>query len=155
MRQKYVSIADALKQALPRELSQRIYSIGLIQKRWEEAVGRELALRSEPESLNDRVLTVRVTDLGWGKMITRLGRRIVPAINRACGANLVRRINFSKRDHFLLSPAPKPTARTVAPAIPPASVTRAAERIEDEELRALVTRTAAHYLRARDARRRT
>lgn len=155
MRRKHVSIADALKQALPGELSERIYSIGLIQKRWEEAVGRELALRSEPESLNDRVLTVRVTDLSWGKMIARLGRKIVPAINRACGAHLVRSINFTKRDHFVRSPSPKPTARTVVSATPPASVTRAAERIEDEELRALVTRTAAHYLRAQGVRRRT
>ena len=144
-----------LEQALPRELSQRIYSIGLIQKRWEEAVGRELALRSEPESLTDGVLTVRVTDLNWGKTITRLGRTIVPAINRACCTNLVRRINFLKREHFLLSPAPKRIKRIDSPAVPPTSVTRAAERIEDDELRALVTRTAAHYLRALDVRRRT
>ena len=118
-------------------------------------MGRELALRSEPESLNDRVLTVRVTDLSWGKMIARLGSKIVPAINRACGANLVRHVNFMKSDHFSLPPAPRPTAKILAPATPPASVTHAAERIEDEELRALVTRTAGHYLRAQDERGRT
>jgi predicted nucleic acid-binding Zn ribbon protein len=155
VRQKHTSLADALKQALPEELSQRIYSIGLVQKRWEEAVGRELALRSEPDSLTDGVLTVRVTDLAWGKMIARLEKKIVPAINRACGSHLVRRINFTKRSHLMLTPAPKPAARARAAAKPPRAITTAAERIEDEELKALVTRTAAHYLRAQSERGRT
>lgn len=147
-----MSLADALKQALPEELSQRIYSIGLVQKRWEEAVGRELALRSEPESLTDGVLTVRVIDPAWGKMIARLGKKIVPAINRACGSHLVRRINFMKRSQLTLLPAPKAAGRSAVVATPPPAVTTAADRIEDEELRALVTRTAAHYLRAQHER---
>ena len=97
MRRSQVSLQDILRQALPEGARRRIYSTDLVSRKWEQIVGNELAQRSEPEALRDGVLTVRVTDAAWGKMIYRLQDRIVPELNRVLGSRKVRRINFTKR----------------------------------------------------------
>jgi hypothetical protein len=88
-------------------------------------------------------------------MILKLQGRIVPALNRAVGTGLVRRINFTKRDKLqnLASSAPAPEV-SVALGPPPESVMRASEGISDEELRAAVRKSASLYLRSREHRRR-
>ncbi len=91
-------LADLLERALPSSVRSRVYALPLVEKRWASVVGQEIARRSEPEALESGVLTVRVTDPAWGKMILKLQGRIVPALNRALGKGLVRRINFVKRD---------------------------------------------------------
>jgi hypothetical protein len=129
--------------------------VALVEKRWASVVGPEIARRAEPETLENGVLTVRVTDPAWGKMILKLQGRIVPALNRAVGKGLVRRINFTKRDKLQnpVSFAPAPEI-SVALGPPPESVIRASEGISDEELRAAVRKSASLYLRAREDRRR-
>lgn len=150
MRQRQVPIKDLLKQVLPAGARERVYSVELVHRRWAEAVGHELALRSEPEALCEGVLTVRVTDPVWGKMIYKLQDRIIPALNRAMGSSLVRRINFTRKSR--LERAPKEAsgkARERDDAVVPESLVEAASGIEDAELRGLVLRSAANYLAAR------
>jgi hypothetical protein len=148
-------LAELLERALPPEARRRVYSVALVEKHWPSVVGKEIARRSEPESLENGVLTVRVTDPAWGKMILKLQERIVPALNRAVGVGLVRRINFVRRDG-LRNPESETKApeRTVAPGPPPESVMRASEEISDEDLRAAVRKSASLYLRAREDRKR-
>jgi hypothetical protein len=150
------ALAEILERALPPSAQKRIFSLPLVEKRWASVVGPEIARRSEPESLENGILTVRVTDPAWGKMILKLQGRIVPALNRAVGKGLVRRINFTKRDKLQNSEssAAAPPVE-VAPGAPPESVMRASEGISDEELRAAVRKSASLYLRAREDRRRT
>ena len=126
-----------------------MYSVELIYQRWAEVVGHELARRSEPEALSQGVLTVRVTDPVWGKMIYKLQDRIIPTLNRAVGSSLVRRINFTKRSR-LERPPPEnePQERPPEAVEPPPLVVEAAAAIEEPELRELVLRSAAHYLNA-------
>jgi hypothetical protein len=148
-------LAELLERALPAEARRRVYSVALVEKQWASVVGKEIARRSEPESLEGGVLTVRVTDPAWGRMILKLQGRIVTALNRAVGTGLVRRINFVRRDSLRepesVTQAPE---RTVALGPPPESVMRASEGISDEELRAAVRRSASLYLRAREDRKR-
>jgi hypothetical protein len=151
---RHVTLAEILKRALPEAARQRIYSIEMIEKRWAQAVGEELARRSEPEFLSAGVLTVRVTDAAWGRMILKLSGRIITALNRAVGMNLVRRINFQTRTEFRKERAPLRPKVVRSNEPPPASVARAAESITDPELRELVSRSAANYLRAQHQRRR-
>ena len=155
MRHDRAVLAELLERALPPSARRRIYSVALVEKRWASVVGPEIARRSEPEALEGGVLTVRVTDPAWGKMILKLQDRIVPALNRAVGKGLVRRINFTKRDK-LQNPAPISPAPAIFVALgpPPESVMRASERIPDEELRAAVRKSASLYLRAREDRTR-
>jgi hypothetical protein len=147
-------LAEILESALPPSARKRIFSLALVEKRWASVVGPEIARRSEPEALENGVLTVRVTDPVWGKMILKLQGRIVPALNRAVGKGLVRRINFTKRDKLQNSEAIAVAPRVeVALGPPPESVMRASEGISDEELRAAVRKSASLYLRAREDRK--
>jgi hypothetical protein len=148
-------LSEILDRALPPAARQRIFSVGLVEKHWADVVGGEIARRSEPESLENGVLTVRVLDPAWGKMLLKLQGRIVPALNRAIGQGLVRRINFVKREK-LQNPAPEVrVASEPAPlGPPPERIIAASEAIEDDELRAAVRKSAALYLRAREKRKR-
>jgi hypothetical protein len=142
-------LKELLKQVLPAQARERVYSVELIHKRWAEAVGHELALRSEPEALSQGVLTVRVTDPVWGKMIYKLQDRIIPALNRAVGSSLVRRINFTKRSRLERPPPENDRREREAETLePPPLVAEAAAAIEEPELRELVLRSAARYLNA-------
>lgn len=154
MRRAQVSVQDILRKALPEGARRRIYSTDLVSRKWEQIVGNELAQRSEPEALRDGVLTVRVTDPVWGKMIYRLQDRIVPEVNRVLGARKVRRINFTKRARLEHPAPPRPTPAKPERVDPPPSIVAAGEAIEDPELRRLVLRSAARYLNAQDKRRR-
>jgi predicted nucleic acid-binding Zn ribbon protein len=148
-------LSEILKRALPPEARRRIYSIELVERRWASVVGDEIARRSEPEALVDGVLTVRVTDPVWGKTITRLSSRIVPELNRAVGMKLVKRINFTRRERLENEAANTPPARRARPsATAPEGVVRAASTIENTELRALVTESAARYFQAQQGRKR-
>jgi hypothetical protein len=155
MRRDRAVLAEILERALPPGARQRIYSVDLIAKRWASVVGEEIARRSEPESLEGGVLTVRVTDPAWGKTILKLQGRIVPSLNRAVGIPLVRRINFVRREK-LQNPASEVHAPEESAALgpPPESVLQASEGISDEELRAAVRKSASLYLRAREDRKR-
>ena len=48
--------------------------------KWVDVVGTELPLRSEPSSLGVGVLTVRVSDAAWGRMILKLQRDILEVV---------------------------------------------------------------------------
>jgi hypothetical protein len=148
-------LAELLERALPPEARRRIYSVDLVEKRWASVVGEEIARRSEPESLEGGVLTVRVTDPAWGKTILKLQGKIIPSLNRAVGVPLVRRINFVRREK-LQNPASEARSpeKSVALGPPPESVMRASEGISDEELREAVRKSASRYLRARGDRKR-
>ena len=149
MRRQHTSLKELLKQVLPAPARERVYSVELVHKRWAEVVGDELARRSEPEALSQGVLTVRVTDPVWGKMIYKLQDRIIPALNRALGSSLVRRINFTKRSRFERPPPEVERQEREPEAVePPPLVVDAAAAIEEPELRELVLRSAAHYLNA-------
>ena len=155
MRRRHVTLAEILKRALPEEARKHLYSVEMIEARWPQVVGDELARRSEPELLSGGVLTVRVTDAVWGRMILKLSGRILPALNRAMGTNLVRRINFQTRSQFRKERPPRLEIPAVSTEPAPEAVVRAAASIRDPELREIVERSAANYLRAQRHRRRS
>jgi hypothetical protein len=155
VRRNRTLLAEILESALPSKVSERVFSVDLVAKKWASAVGEDLARRSEPEALSHGVLTVRVTDAAWGKMIARLQERIIPALNRALGKRMIRRINFTKRERLLRPETEVAHSRKRQPLpAPPESIVRAAESIPDPELRRLVGESAARYLSAREERRR-
>ena len=99
-RRSVVLLSEVLRRALPDRARARIYSIELLQRQWERSVGHDLARRSEPEALQDGVLTVRVVDPAWGRMILKFQHRIVSSVNRAAGERLVRRVQFVRRERL-------------------------------------------------------
>jgi hypothetical protein len=151
-----VSVADVLRAVLPPARRKRIFSLGLIRAKWVDVVGRELAIRSEPTSLGDRLLTVLVADAAWGRSILKLQRDIVSRVNRMVEPDLVRRIQFirdGRRPWDSSPPAPLPDAGKPANAEASAPILEAAQAIADPTLRSRVIRTAARYLAAQERRR--
>jgi hypothetical protein len=145
-----VALAEILSKALPPEAFRRIYSVELVQRSWESVVGEDLARHAEPEALANGVLTVRVIDAAWGRMILKLQGRIIPSLNRSLGFDLVRRINFARRERLVHARSARRARKEPAQVgAPPESVVRAADGIGDPELRDAVTRSAERYLRAR------
>jgi hypothetical protein len=156
MVRRQVALAEILERALPPGVRRRVYSVGLVSKKWASVVGEELARRSEPESLSGAVLTIRVTDPAWGRMILKLQGRIVPALNLALGTELVQRINFVTRESLRGQMEGKVAAspRFSREDQLPENVMRALKAISNEELREMVKRSASLYLRAREERKR-
>ncbi len=156
MSRRSVSVAQVLKTVLPPARRKRIFSLGLIRAKWVDVVGRELAIRSEPTSLGDRLLTVLVADAAWGRTILKLQRDIVSRVNRMVEPDLVRRIQFIRDGRTPWGSSPpvlRPDAGKAAEAEPSARILEAARAIEDPDLRSRVTRTAARYLAAQAGRR--
>jgi hypothetical protein len=161
VRRSYYALAEVLSKVLPPRSQKHLFSLELVRIRWAAVVGKELALRSEPASLEEGVLTVRVSDAVWGRMIVRLQRRILPRLANAVGADQLRRIRFVKDGKPLwgsglppgVSDRHEPPAGELSPEIP-APILEAAQNIEDSDLRSIVVETASRYLRAQSHRRR-
>jgi hypothetical protein len=152
------TIGEVLKTVLPPATRKRIFSLGLVRVKWADLVGGELAIRSEPASLGDRLLTVRVADAAWGRMILKLQREIVSRINQAVEPDLVRRIQFIRDGKAPWDSSAPPFVKkeeTSQPveAEPSALILEAASTIEDSELRSQLTRTAARYLAVQTGKR--
>jgi hypothetical protein len=151
-----VSVAEVLKAVLPPARRKRVFSLGLIRAKWVDVVGRELAIRSEPTSLGDRLLTILVADAAWGRMILKLQRDIVSRVNRMVEPDLVRRIQFIRDGRLPWGSSPPafaPDAGTPSEAEPSARILEAAQSIKDPVFRSRVARTAARYLAAQEGRR--
>lgn len=153
-RRRHVSVAEVLLKALPEKRRGRLFSLELVARKWATVVGPELGARSEPAQLRDGVLTVRVTDPVWGRMVLKLQKEIVPRLNAALGTPLVQRINFVRdpRPARLGEGAVHESVREPPPEPPPA-IAEAVQGIHDPELRSLVTDAASKYLAARARRR--
>jgi hypothetical protein len=146
-------VADLIREALPPRSRDRIYSLELIGLKWPVAVGTELAARSEPASFEVGVLTVRVTDAAWGRMIIKLQAEIRSRLNAAMGFRAVQRIRFVKDGRPLSIPAPaRADSVPLEPVEPSASLREAAESLEDSDLKDVMLRTATRYLAAQERR---
>ena len=159
MRRKVHTLAEVLRKVLPPGSEKRIFSLELVRLRWASLIGRELALRTEPASLEGAVLTVRVTDAVWGRMILKLQWKILPRLREILGPASVERMQFVKDGRPLWESGLPPGAFEAAeeeepPSKVSAPIVEAARDIEDPEFRTFLIKTASRYLRAQANRRR-
>ena len=149
MRSRPRSVSELIRQALPPKTRDRVFSVELMGLKWSAAVGGELAARSEPASLQDGILTVRVEDVAWGRMIMKLQNEIRPRLNKAMGFRAVKRIRFVIDGKPILKPVPETRSRpTPEPVAPSPAILDAAADIGDDGLREAVVLTATRYLAA-------
>ena len=153
------SVAEVLRAVLPRGSHSRVFSVEMIRLKWVDIVGNELALRSEPSSLGVKVLTVRVSDAVWGRMILKLQRDILARLESLVGSGVVERIQFLRdgKEPWEGGEPPSLTRKSTRQQCSEslsAPIAEAAQSITDERLRDLVTRSAARYLAAQAERRR-
>ncbi len=131
----------------------------MIRLKWVDIVGKELALRSEPSSLGVGVLTVRVSEAVWGRMILKLQRDILERLQALVGSSVVERIQFLRDGNEPWEGGKPPglsreRVRKKCSQPLPAPIIEAARSITDERLRDLVTGSVARYLQAQAERRR-
>ena len=146
------SLSELLRRSVPAKARERLFSVDLVRERWRDVVGESLAGKAEPYRLHQGVLTVRVADVRWGKMIVQMAPEIVPKLNAILGFRLVRRINFAR---YSGEPVLIGEPRRAAPGLdreavptpkPPQSIQRAAAELPDSELGEILSRVAARSL---------
>lgn len=86
---------------------------------WNEAVGPQIAAKSQPAAFRDGTLTVRVTGSAWMQQLSLMKREIIDQVNEAIGTPLVIDIFFKqgRLDELpAASPAPAPPKRQLTAA---------------------------------------
>jgi hypothetical protein len=121
------------------------HTLALLRTAWPDAVGQELARRTEVVALDRGVLRVKVPDLRWQRQLVRMRADILSRLRRVAAGAAPRALGFvvgqvEERPGTQAAPAEAP------PAPAPASVANAAAAIPDPELRARFLAAAARYL---------
>lgn len=117
---------------------------------WGEAVGPQIAAKSQPAAFRDGTLTVRVTGSAWMQQLSLMKQEIIAQLNEAIGADLVVDI-FFKQGRLDELPA-----ENSAPAAPKRELTAAEQQrlaelaapVADPELRAALMALFASQLAA-------
>jgi hypothetical protein len=111
---------------------------------WGRAVGDRVAKRTEPVTLQNGVLFVRVASSVWAQELSLLAPTIISRL-RAAGAP-VSSLRFQVGE---VAPFEPPRARIVEPRPPrelPAELARRLARIDDPELRRAIEEAASHLV---------
>jgi hypothetical protein len=144
----------ALRQSVERGLARRLFgaspqgSLALLRGVWVEAVGPEVAQRTEVLALEGRTLRVRVPDARWRKVLHRMQRDILSRMWSLAGDMAPGRLGFQEGpvSQPRAPAAPADPQPVIAPAPLPESVAAEAAAIADDEIRARFEECAARYL---------
>lgn len=145
-------MAVALRQPVERGLARRIFgatpqgSLALLRSVWAQAVGPEVAQRTEVLALEGRALRVRVPDARWRKVLHRMQRDILMRMHEQVGDMAPTRLGFQEGPVSALAARPVPESRVVTPVPLPAGLAAVAASIPDAEIRGRFEASAALYL---------
>ncbi len=115
-------------------------------RHWERAVGTRIAGKARPWRLERGVLHVRVVSSVWSSELQLLSLDILAQLG---GVGIkIESLRFSVGPVEALGPPPPPERYAPRPVPLPGDIVRAAERIEDDELRAAVSHAASVWLGA-------
>jgi predicted nucleic acid-binding Zn ribbon protein len=79
-----------------REIFERLEA-RQVAKRWEEAVGAQLASKSSPEKFEHGVLTVAVTSAPWAQELRLRKKELLARLNETAGRELFQDLKFLVR----------------------------------------------------------
>jgi hypothetical protein len=142
----------ALRKVEPASLATQLFgahpsrTMALIRAAWPRVVGPELARRTEVVAIEGITLRVRVPDARWQKVLHRMQPELLGRLRAMAGELAPRRLGFVAGS--VPDPAPAPRAEPpVRDAPPPSeSLVRAADVIEDPEVRRQFLDTAGRYM---------
>lgn len=83
------SLGDALAEVAADLGLGDVGTAGEIAARWEELVGRSLAVHVRPVRLRDGVLVVQADSPGWASQLRYLGADVAERVNSALGREVV------------------------------------------------------------------
>ena len=67
----------------------------LVLEVWDEVVGEYIAKQTQPESIRDNKLFVRVSTLPWIRQLESLKQMIIERLNRRVGKRVLKEVQFS------------------------------------------------------------
>jgi hypothetical protein len=142
----------ALRGPVERGLARRIFgatpqgSLALLRSVWAQAVGAEVAQRTEVLALEGRALRVRVPDARWRKVLHRMQRDILVRMQEQVGDMAPTRLGFQEGPVSAPAASPAPASRVVTPVALPEGLAAMAAAIPDAEIRSRFEASAALYL---------
>jgi hypothetical protein len=146
-----------MERAVPAGLAGRLFGrhpearLALLRAAWANAVGPDLARRTEVLALEGQMLRIRVPDARWRKVLHRMQSELLPRLRQFSGDGAPRRLGFTEGGIVETAAVTALSPRTAgAPeAAPPEAVRAAADQIADPELRLRFLETASRYLASR------
>lgn len=119
-------------------------TLALLRAAWPQAVGPELARRTEVLALEGDCLRLRVPDAGWRRNLLQMRNQILERLRGVAGELTPRRLSFTEGGIAPEREAPVTRPPLARPA--PPSLASEAQVIVDDELRVLFLEVAARYL---------
>ena len=89
------SIGSALEDALRGLKYNAKLKEHLVLEVWDEVVGEYIAKQTQPESIRDNKLFVRVSTLPWIRQLESLKQMIIERLNRRVGKRVLKEVQFS------------------------------------------------------------
>jgi hypothetical protein len=108
------AVRDILDAALRGAGLRAARDLWAIHRVWGEVVGARIERRATPIALARGELVVAVADAVWRQELSLLAPEIVAGVNRAVGADLVKRIRLVGTAAPLDAPAGRPNSRRPA-----------------------------------------
>jgi hypothetical protein len=142
----------ALRPSLEHGLARSIFgaspqaSLALMREAWAQAVGPDLAERTQVLAIEGQTLRIAVPDARWHKVLHKMQRDILPRLRQLAGDMAPYRLGFQERAALARPALPPPVAPAHVMAPLPASVAASAAGITDDELRVRFEEVAARYL---------
>jgi hypothetical protein len=122
------------------------HTLALLRAAWPQAVGEELARRTEVVALDHGVLRIKVPDMRWQRTLLRMRGFILSRLRRVAGAASPRGLGFVTGEVADTGGRAPATLASPPPAPAPPSVAAAAQAIPDPEIRARFLAAAGRYL---------
>lgn len=141
---------------MAQALTEAFSSLGLtdvarklaIAQAWRQAVGEQIANRTEPETFRRGTLVVRAASSAWQNELVFLRGEIVAKVNKALGENLVTELKIvTGRVHGPRKQEPPPWTKAAPHRDDLAKAKALTEPINDPEVRASVERVIEKALR--------
>ena len=141
-----------MERAAPRDVVEQLFGatperrLLLLRAAWPQAVGPELARRTEVVALEGSALRIRVPDAGWRKGLLRMRHEILGRLRGIVGGLAPRALGFVEAHQAPIPVPAEPSAPVLPQPPPPAALVAEAAGIADPELRARFLESAARYL---------
>ena len=142
-----------MTRAVARDVAEQLFGktaerrLVLLRAAWPQAVGPELARRTEVIALEGNALRVRVPDAGWRKGLVRMKHEILGRLRGIAGGLAPSALGFVEAQPASMPAPVEPSPPLVrAPAPPTPDILAQAARIGDPELRDRFLASAARYL---------
>lgn len=109
---------------------------------WEKIAGKRLAAKASPERLSDGILTIRVPSSTWAQEMSMLSEMLVERLK--AHRHPVRRLMFRVAPPLHSEP-PRPVIQVRRSRLPQ-SLSLQLDRVQDEELKAILQEAASYSL---------